>query len=92
MQSQHPDITTFLTRPNVVNTCNAHAGTVYRVHISHTKWTLGLSHVVKCLLGTAVRVLTFGMPWPHPLSSAVFVRALTLRVYETRSFGLTRCL
>jgi hypothetical protein len=37
---EHLDITSYLSAPNLINTCNTHLGTVYRIvsDFSHTSW------------------------------------------------------
>jgi hypothetical protein len=35
---QHLDITSYLSAPNRINTCNSHVGTVYRILLTHLLW------------------------------------------------------
>eukprot|EP00124_Ichthyophonus_hoferi_P002792 Ihof_evm3s207 gene=Ihof_evmTU3s207 len=61
------NIITFLTRPNLVNTCHSHAGRVYRVVIplrgNHGNYVRpSFWHLVKCLLSTLGRIATVVYP------------------------------
>lgn len=52
------DITTLLTKPNVVNTINKHFGEIMRLRLKHVDGT-SYWHMAKAIAGEADRVLTY---------------------------------
>ncbi|KAK9807907.1 hypothetical protein WJX73_000144 [Symbiochloris irregularis] len=51
----------YLAIPNPINMCQHHLGLIFRVHFPRIETSIDLLHIFKCMLGTAVRLLNWGL-------------------------------
>ena len=84
---EHLDITSYLSAPNRVNTCNSHLGTVYRIfpELSDTVW-------LTSLIGTVCRMFTdwSDTVWLNNLmgTACLFFSYLSDKVWQRKRFAL----
>ncbi|BDA43970.1 hypothetical protein COCOBI_05-1540 [Coccomyxa sp. Obi] len=77
-------IVNYLAIPNPINMCQRHLGRIVRVHFPRLECRTDATHLLRCALGTGVRVLNWG------LAASAGVSALCLAAGISRSALICR--
>lgn len=87
-------ITSYLSAPNVINTLNFHAGTVYRMHLPHNNGFFNGWHLIECLLNALFTSATYLSINAAVIPAVLFKDQLTRELAKQiakRSFILACC-
>ncbi|KAK9843785.1 hypothetical protein WJX81_006264 [Elliptochloris bilobata] len=81
-------VTTYLAIPNPINMCQSHLGRIVRVHFPRLECRTDATHVVRCLLGTGVRLVNWALAASAGVSAMCLAFGVSRNVLVCRLFEL----